>query len=239
MSDSSHKSDNRWFAASAPYFPTTSEIGFLEGDVGHIVEVFVQWIQELGQSPFHRSIAGGFEAALDCLEPLTTVDCRRWVFFAVGAWTAFFDNGARGTDAASVAGYMALRVGCRGARVVSVPEGFNAYPATILELYGPAQTEFLNYVRTISAANDGGRWRFDLAGAPQDFEDENAYQQRRIKDKFTHAILQIYLDRLGIAAFDPSAYHSPVLVERTDPESANTQHLTYEQARARYSAPNR
>lgn len=235
MSDSSYNPSTPWFAASTPYFPTTSEIGFLEGELDTIVDHFVQWMSELGQCPMRRSIAGGFDAGLSSLPPLTTATLRRWVFFKVGGWVAFFDNGARGTDAGPVTRYLTRRIGCRGIRVVSVPSGFNAYLATIMELYGTAQTDS----RTISAANDGGRWRFDVSGTPQDFEDESAYQRRSVKDRFTHAMLEEYLAKLGVAAFDPSAYHSPILVERSDLESASVQHLTYEQARARYSAPNR
>lgn len=237
MSHSSSKLDQTWADTGGPFFPTTGEIGFLEAAQASVVDAFIEWRSKLAQMPVRRVIEGGLADGIRSLLPLTTVDRRRWVFFELGPWTAFFDNGARGTDAGPVASYLAKTMGCRASRAVGVPDGDGRYGATILELYGPERTEFLNYVRAISASNDGGRWRFDTSGTPQAFEDEAAYERRRIKDRFTPQMLSDYLRVMGINAFEPEAYRTPVLVERSDVEPPKMQHLTFEESRARFSPP--
>lgn len=220
-----------------PHFPTTQEIGFLETDLETVVTGFVAWLTRLGQKPNQRSIVGGgLHEGLHELLPLTVADRRRFVFFKVSqAWTAFFDNGARGTDAASKGPYLARTLGCRGLRVVSAPDDNRTYGACILEVYGPEPTDSLNYIRTVGVANDGGRWRFHTSGAPFSFEDLSAYKRRRIRDRFTHEMLANYLDALGVSAFSPGSYTEPVLVERGDAEPSNIEHLSFEQAEARFA----
>lgn len=235
-SELSYSPETLWTERGGPYFPTTSEIGFLDLPRTAVVGAFVSWRTDLGQRPVLREVCCGLDSGIGALLPLTTVDRRRWVFFELGAWTAFFDNGARGTDAGPVASYLARTLACRGLRVVTVPDGGGTFGATMLEMYGPSPTNFLNYVRTISAANDGGRWRFDINGTPQSFEDEAAYSSRRVKDRFTPTMLARYLHALGVSAFAPDAYKSPVVVERTDDEPPNVEKLTLEQARARFTA---
>jgi hypothetical protein len=94
----------------------------------------------------------------------------------------------------------------------------------MFELYGPRQTEFLNYIRSVAAANDGGRWRFEAAGEEQTFEEIGAYSTRAIPDRFTVEMLDRYLGALGIHAFD-ERFYKPIglLVERTGPVLTTTQ----------------
>lgn len=225
-----------WRGVGADWFPTTSEIGFIEMPQTKVVEAVSQWFNELGRSTKKRSIAGGLRAGLEALVPLTVGERCRWVFLQVAGWTAFFDNGARGTDASPMASYLARRLGCRAIRAVSVPPDSGGYPAVILELYGPVATQFLNYVRTISAANDGGRWRFDLGGEPQEFEEPSLYAVSRISERFPPSALERYMGRLGIPVFDSDSYLTPVLLERTDVAHDECERLTLEQARARFDA---
>jgi hypothetical protein len=236
MSYSSNSGEKSWAESGGPFFPTTSEIGFLEAAQSDVVDTFFAWLTSLGQCPVRTHVPGGLDEGIRSLFPLTTVDVRRYVFFDMGTWTAFFDNSARGTDASPVAAYLARTMACRGLRVVATPDGGGSYGATIFELYGPTPTDFLNYIRTISAANDGGRWRFDVSGTPQPFEDESAYERRRIKDRFTPSMLAEYLRALGVSAFNPSTYLAPILVERMDAEPKNVERLSLEQARARFTA---
>lgn len=57
-----------------------------------------------------------------------------------------------------------------------------AYGARMFEMYGPEETEFLSYVRTISLANDGGRWRFNQSGMPPHEEDTEWHAARSIEN---------------------------------------------------------
>lgn len=233
MSNLSVQIEN-WLKSGGPYFPTTASVGFLEAELPTVVTAFMKWREKIQQLPVCRTIQGEFDAGIEALLPLTAGDIRRWIFFDVGGWTAFFNNYASGTDAGPTSAVMARNLGCRALRVVVVPKGVGTYPATMLEIYGPTGVEPRHHVRTISAANDGGRWRFDLFGVPQPFEDEDAYTVRRIQDRFTPQMLARYLAALGVSAFDVSAYSSPQLVELTNREPETVEHFTFEEARLKF-----
>jgi hypothetical protein len=80
------------------------------------------------------------------------------------------------------------------------------YGAVQFQLFGPAPTDWLNYVRTIVAANDGGRWVFETHGEVQPFERPEAYTTGRIADRFTAEMLGEYAAALGVRYFDPEFY---------------------------------
>jgi hypothetical protein len=101
-------------------------------------------------------------------------------------------------------------VGCRGLRVGVAPNTLRKdkgrYGIVALEVYGPRQTDWLNYVRTLYAMNDGGRWVFGQSGEPFPFEKQEQYQSRRVKDRFTFGMLKEYLHHLGLSPFDEDFY---------------------------------
>ncbi len=213
------------------FAPITSEIGFVEAPAEKVVDWFTRWdrsIQEArGVSVTSRAATGNFATLLQTLLPLTSVLPRRFLFVpTTGAWTAYFDNGHQGTDAATLS-HVALQLGCRAVRAAAIPDSLGSvtdrskkgrYGATILEVYGPEEMKFLNYVRTIAAANDGGRWVFEQSGEPFAFEDTKQYRTRVIKDRFPPSLLEKYLRELGISAFDEEFYaplSTAFLVERT------------------------
>jgi hypothetical protein len=125
--------------------------------------------------------------------------------------------------------------------VVAVPntyrKGKGRYGAVMLEVYGPHQTAWLNYVRAVSASNDGGRWVFDQFGEPFPFEKMEQYQARRVRDRFTFDMLREYLHHLGLSPFEESFYlpeGAPAwLVEKTGPVVEPYKEFTLAEARAR------
>jgi len=162
------------------------------------------------------------------------VERRRYLFVPTDSeWVAYFDNGWRGTDAASVVSSMAQKLKCEGLRVVAVEDGSvypglssgGAYGASIFELYGPNNTDFLNYIRTIACANDGGRWVFHQGGTPFPFEDQTSYRARRIRDRFPLSLLRQYLGELHVRAFEEGFYMPPgsnaVLIEKVGTVAPN------------------
>jgi hypothetical protein len=215
--------------------PITSQIGFLESRVDRVVESFVEWMKSLNIEVAARKVNARLPEALSSLLPLTTPVRRRHLFVqTAGDWSAFFDNGLLGTDAASLASVLAQRLGCRGLRALAVPDTIAKrdlrgrerarYGGTILEIYGAAQTGFLNSIRSISVVNDGGKWSFDVAGTVQPFEDTQAYRTRRIQDRFSPERLRDYLAALGVRAFDEDFYLSQtgaILVENVGPAPAS------------------
>ncbi|HYH95037.1 hypothetical protein [Hyalangium sp.] len=229
--------DDRWA-------PVTSELGFLETSAEHAARSFASWQGELmaprGIAVEVHPFAGTLEQALSTLLPLNNAERRRHLFMPTrSAWTAYIDNGWTGTDAASAMGYMARTLGCRGLRVVAVPHSLRKdqgrYGAVMLEVYGPHQTHWLNYLRTIYAANDGGRWVFGQSGEPFPFEKLEQYQARRVRDRFTFDMLKDYLRHLGLSPFEQDFYlpqgASAWLVRKTGPVAPAQQDYTLAQAR--------
>jgi hypothetical protein len=222
--------------------PVTSEMGFLEAGAEHAARAFAAWQGGLfvsrGTTVEVRSVSGSLEQALSTLLPLTDVERRRYLFIPTrSAWTAYVDNGWRGTDVFGPVSYMAERLGCRGMRVVAVPNTIQKdkgrYGAVMLEVYGPHQTHWLNYLRTIYVSNDGGRWVFGQSGEPFPFEKLEQYQARRVRDRFTFDMLKEYLRHLGLSPFEEDFYlpeGAPAwLVERKGPVLPNHHEYTLAQ----------
>jgi hypothetical protein len=199
--------------------PITSTMGFLEAPLDVAVRAFVAWQRSvhepLGISITSRPVTGKLEEVLLLLLPLTSVVRRRSLFIPTSSsWLAFFDNGHQGTDAFSVMSYLAQGLRCRGMRVTAIPDTIEGefggargqYGGLALEVYGPERTHFLNYVRSISLINDGGTWDFSQGGTPFPFEDVSRYSARRKKERFTFAMLERYLAKLGLSPFDEKFY---------------------------------
>jgi hypothetical protein len=224
--------------------PVTSEMGFLEIDAEHAARAFAAWqgglLAPRGISVEVHPVSGTLEQTLSCLLPLTSPEPRRHLFMPTRSpWTAYVENARGGTDAASAMAYMARTVNCQGLRVVAVPntyrKGEGRFGAVMLEVYGPHQTAWLNYVRVVSASNDGGRWVFDQFGEPFPFEKLKQYQSRRVRDRFTFDMLAEYLRHLGLSPFEEGFYlpeGAPAwLVEKTGPVVSTHEEYTLAQAR--------
>ncbi len=230
--------DDRWA-------PVTSEMGFLETRAEHAAHAFATWQKELsvprGIAVEVHPVSGSLEQVLSALLPLSSPEPQRHLFLPTRShWTAYVENSRGGTDAASAMRYMARAVGCRSLRVVAVPhtyrKGQGRYGAAMLAVYGPHPTAWLNYVRAVSASNDGGRWVFDQFGEPFPFEKVEQYQARRVRDRFTFDMLRDYLRHLGLSPFEEDFYlpqGAPAwLVQKTGTFGPNQREYTLEQARA-------
>jgi hypothetical protein len=208
------------------FAPITSAIGFLEIGLEAAGDALLTWRRHLYGEATLAELREPLTDALHRLEPLTVgVRPRELLGATAGPWTAYFDCGAHGGDPVSTIGYLCRVIGCRGVVAVSIPDTAGTkderpgrYGAVQFELYGPDMTEFLNYIRTVSAVNDGGRWRFDASGEVQVFENLDAYRRRRKRDRFTSDMLAEYLASLGLRAFDEEFYEPrAVLVESKQP----------------------
>lgn len=227
--------------------PVTSELGFLELDAERAARAYASWQGGLlvprGITVGVHPVSGTLEQTLSTLLPLNNAEMRRHLFIPTRSpWTAYVDNGWQGTDAASVMSYLAQALGCRGMRVVAVPhtlrEDKGRYGAVIFELYGPQRTHWLNYLRTLYAANDGGRWVFGQSGEPFAFEKLEQYQARKVRERFTFDMLREYLLHLGLAPFQEDFYLPPGssawLVEKTGPVAPSQKEYTLAQAREHF-----
>lgn len=162
----------------------------------------------------------------------------RELLVAAGRWTAYFDNSLRGTDAVSAVGHLTRKLRCQGLAIDVVPHTAGApgvregrMGAVQFELFGPLDTEFLNYVRTVSIVFDGAKWQFNATGTEQPFEEVDAYRARRVRDRFTSAMLERYCQALGIEVFDPSFFGpDAVLIESAVPMAPDGMVMTLRQA---------
>jgi hypothetical protein len=219
--------------------PMTSEIGFIERPVGEVVSWFVEWDRGI-QTPRNvqvrdRAVEGTLGEMLLTLLPLTSVLRSRFLFVPTNSdWTAYFENGHRGTDAMTLT-HVAGEKECRAIRMVVVPSGSRRHPATMFSLYGPDRSTF----RTIAAVSDGGRWSFEAHGEPLAGEATSDYTARRIRDRFSPHALETLLRTFGIDAFN-EAFYAPqrraVLIERVGQWSVTPmKDYSLEEARALFS----
>ncbi|WP_432889109.1 hypothetical protein ACQPYH_09460 [Kribbella sp. CA-245084] len=197
------------------YAPITSRFGFLELPLQAAGEGLLAWRQELYGRAKATPVGGSLGELLERLPPLTGgVRPRELLVGTAGdKWTAYFDCGFQGTDAVSAVGYLSENLKCHGLALDSTPHTLGTsleepgrYGAVQFELFGPLPTDFLNYVRTISATHDGSRWRFDASGTVQPFEQPAQYEARKVRDKFTSEMLASYAAALGVRAFDEDFY---------------------------------
>jgi hypothetical protein len=200
------------------FAPMTSSIGFIQSSVKDVVDAYVKWMEPIQASRINylsgeaapvmlnvRHGYGSLPEMLGTLLPLTSVEHRRMLFIQTNSnWSAFIDNGRKGTDVFSVVSTLCEKLSCRGVRATCVPhtlskqEGDNKgrYGATIFELYGARPSPILNIVRSIAVAHDG-KWIFEASGKEQFFEEPEAYSAKKKKDRFTPEMLDRYLQALA------------------------------------------
>ncbi|KFE68728.1 hypothetical protein [Hyalangium minutum] len=226
--------------------PVTSTMGFLELGAEQAAQAFATWEREVmtprGITVEVLPVSGTLEQVLSSLLPLNGGETQRHLFIPTrSAWTAYVSSQWTGTDAASPMRSMARRLSIRCLRVVAVPHTLRGdqgrYGAVMLDVFGPEQPgKIHNYVRALSASNDGGRWVFDQEGEPFPFEQVEKYQERRVRDRFTFEMLKDYLRHLGLAPFEEDFYmpqgSCAWLIQKTGPFGTMMQEYTLEEARA-------
>jgi hypothetical protein len=195
--------------------PITKEVGFLECDIETTAAAYHSWTTEF-LHPFKmrneaNDIKGNLETVLHNLLPRTTPTPCRFAFVPTKSnWTAYFDNSRLGTDSSGVIHVLTEKLNCRGIRAVYVlntlprkpsRETQGSFGAVIFEVYQNGKA-----VRTLYAANDGGKWKFGQSGAAFPFEEIQIYSAKKISERFTGKMLDDYLQSFGIMAFDENFY---------------------------------
>lgn len=211
---------------SDQFAPITSSIGFLRLTLDDAVEALADWRRRLTGAVEVEELQNGFPECLHALEPLIGgVRPRELLVGASDGWTAYFDCSLRGTDAVSTIGYLSRKIGCDGLAITTVPHTVglpgvrNGRMGSVqFQMFGPRETEFLNYVRTIELSYDGSRWAFGANGTEQPFEEIGAYKARRVRDRFTTEMLGRYCKALDLDVFDPDAYGPRAVLVRTPAE---------------------
>jgi hypothetical protein len=198
--------------------PTTQSVGLFRKSAA----VLANWLlNELAQTEWNwvkREVRGtSLEAVLKCLTPLADVGVDRYLLVPIAEdWTAALNNAKLGTDLGMIPSLAARKLDCLAIRATAIPDGRESFGATILEVYEPTAEPPLRCRRTISAANDGGRWQFDQFGRPFRFEDTTAYARKRIRDRFPKELLYKYLGHLEVPPITTSLFvaRAATMVER-------------------------
>lgn len=129
----------------------------------------------------------------------------RYVLFALDAtWTVVVNNQRGGSDVADLVRAIRRSEPALAVRVVdhdavdAVQNGFRVrtqYEARMVEIQSDGEVR-----RTITCADDGGRWSFETTGAPLPVEAQFDYEARRRRDRFTRQDLDALLQSLGASA---------------------------------------
>src|SRR5262245_29589653 len=135
--------------------PLTFTQGFLDRPLEEVNDFFVDWRREQHSDVAQVPVQAPLEATLHRLAPLSWPPTKTLFVATKSPWTAYFDNGMRGADPVSTIGYLSRALQCRGVIASSIPHTLNSdtgtqrgtYGATVFQLFGPVETDFLNYVR--------------------------------------------------------------------------------------------
>lgn len=219
------------------FAPITSKIGFLEIPLAEAASGLATWRRRLYGEVAVSAANEGFPEVLHRLEPLTGGSRPRELLISAHRWTAYFDNSLRGTDAVSAIGYLSRAMRCRGLAITAIPhavQGNGKGPGRMgsmqFELFGPEQTEFLNYLRTVAVAFDGRKWVFHAFGPALPFEEVDNYRQRQVRERLTSEMLERYCRALGIDVLNPDAYGpDAVFFESPIPSAPDGLVMTLEQ----------
>jgi len=209
------------------FAPITFTCGFIEYPFAKLSQAFARWQNELDAKFGTQTELSRFRASLSDallrLEPLTTpLDRYLWIETR-SDWSAIFSNGLRVNEWASPVSDVSTVLKCRGLETVFIPdrsnrkvkEGLRVYGAVAFTLYGPDKTDWLNRIRYVALTNDVGGWEFVADGEVQPYENIEAYQKRRVVDRFTIEMLQSYCAALGIELFDANFYGGQCLLSHT------------------------
>jgi hypothetical protein len=218
--------------------PITVNFGFVEADLGTLCAWYEKREREIlahrSNTVVTRNVAGLLADKLLSLLPLTSIEHRRILLVPTRSpWTAFFDNGWRGTDASGL-WYTAQEVRCRAVRVcladdIKRKKTHVQFGARVFELYGPNRTDWLNHIRSICVMNDGGKWGQSVFGSPLSQEDATWFSAARVRERFQPEHLIELLKRIGIDAFSEDFYASEgAIIERVGPTADGLQEYNLE-----------
>jgi hypothetical protein len=222
------------------FAPLTYAIGFIEAPLRLVGDAFYKWRSSHCKKVTTSSFSSSLAEALINLPPLIVPPRKALLLQTDSQWTAYFDNGTNGGDPFPPMSYLAEHLKCRGLAVTCVPHTLKSehkdargtYGAVQFELFAPEPREFLNYERSISAANDGGHWVFNATGTVQPYEQTDRYAAPGISDRFTPEMLEDYCRALGIKVFDQGFYGpEAVLIRIHDGLPRSHKPLTLREAR--------
>ena len=203
---------------SERFAPITTRIGFLRAPLDRVAAEAALWVAGLQPNVRTTELRGRLEPLLPRLEPLVGASRPRMLYVEAsgGAWTAYFDCGAKGTDPIAPVAVLARTLGCEGVTLTTKPDEYGPAAsgrygrqgAVMFALVGPGGPGDIvgRSVRSVSVIREGSRFRFDEHGEVQPFEQPERYASRRIRERLTSQMLEAYCRALGLDPFEASSY---------------------------------
>ena len=198
--------------------PIGIDVGFVEAPLNQIIPELKAWRDTAGQEYKPNPFAYTFEH-LDTttsetfrkLEPLKTPWNKELLVALRNGWTMYLNNDRGGGDAFPFS-YIAKRLDCHYIIAIHQPRDSEGNASTQFQLFGPEGEPPLQYVRTVAAHCEDGRWSWYESGAVQDFEQPDAYRQRKIVDRLTRPMVIDYLAHFGLHPDALSSFGEAVVV---------------------------
>lgn len=219
------------------FAPLTFTWAFIEDSIKNIIDCLVNFQKEIDKRQNYTTevkleyIECNLVDALKLMEPLTSIGNIYLWLTTKSKWTAHFSNGINGADPVSLLFNIPLKLKTMGLMVICKPDiKSGTYGAFSFRLYGPKLIDYSNTLRVIDLINDGGRWDFSLSGEPLDFEDENRYKAKKLRDRFTSEMLEEYCKNFGIDLFNPDFYGTKGIIMKF-PTSKKARVMSLKQAR--------
>lgn len=213
------------------FYPITAEVGLLRAKIASVAPKLLDWLMAK-KHPGKRWVSedarvSTLRLGLEQMLPLQRVERSKYLLVPCrGDWTAVFSNRWRTSTMGGEICVLAGVLGTDGLVVAhnsDVPrvqgKGLARYANCKLEYFEPEPgQQFGRTRRAIQALHDGNRWVFDSAGDPLPFEEVEAYQRPRIRDRFSCTELMAYVSEFDVDPFDADAYRpgGAMLLRRLD-----------------------
>jgi hypothetical protein len=177
------------------FAPLTFKWGFVDASVEAVTRAYRRWQRRILHTVKTTSVDLPLAQAIELLPPLDMGSQRVLFLGTTSAWTACFDNGARGGNPATFVGELSHQIHCRAVACTCIPDTLTraaartpgTWEAVQFTLFGPDAGGPLNVVRSVAASHDAGGWEFD------------------------------YCRALGIHCFDPGFYGGPGVLTYSRP----------------------
>jgi hypothetical protein len=190
---------------------TTETVGFFECGAATLVDWLVT---TLGDGWSVSNVGPKSVVSLLHLIPAGVGPVSKYLVLEVDGWAAVFSDGPTGTDLGVLPSRASRDLGVTAIRSTAVDPESDSFGAAIFEVYVPDSTDPQLCLRSVFAADDGGRWRFGESGDPFQFEDVGRYTRRAIRDRLPPHVVRHYLAELGAPQLSVDAEWPGYLVER-------------------------
>ncbi len=190
---------------------TTETSGFIESEPA----TFVDWLlPALGGGWSALEVGPASVRSLLDLIPAGVGPLSRYLVLGADGWTVVLSDGPGGTDLGVLPSRAARDLHVTAIRATAVDPESDSFGAAILEVFDWRSTDPQLCLRSVFAADDGGRWRFGESGDRFEFEDVRRYGRRTIRERLSPDLVREYLSALEVPALSFEAEVSGFLVEK-------------------------